>query len=115
MKSSPKMSVGTLMRYFLHMAGALTGVLLIADWGEREKDVASEVHVKRFNSLETSGFHISMCRRISPTRGTRRTSFLGPFDHMRKDMRMQDDTPPLKDALDSVADNVTCNTSSCRE
>ena len=46
------MLCGIYMWYALHTGGKSSGDLLIADWDEPEKNIASEVHVERFESQE---------------------------------------------------------------
>ena len=43
---------GKFTGYALNSGGGWTGDLIIADWHDIEKYVASEVHVKRFKSEE---------------------------------------------------------------
>ena len=70
--------------YTLHAGGGWTEDLLIADWDELEKNVAPEVHVKRFKSAEL--IRIS-CRWVLQTRRARSTSCLAIRTKANRDHR----------------------------
>ena len=75
--------------YILHAGGGLTEDLLIADWDELEKNVAPEVHVKRFKSAEL--IRIS-CRWVLHTRRARSTSCLAIRTKANRDHRCEERT-----------------------
>ena len=90
--STKKMLPGFFMVYALHTEGGWIGDLLSADWDELEKNIASGVHVKRFNHRQVQ---IDTCIKQEGH------VVLRPH-HIRflsKTIRKREQTPTLKDTL----------------
>ena len=88
-----KMLAGIFSKDALHTGGGLTGELLIADGEDLEKNVASEVHVKRFTSHEVQlNRHLQSKIRILPVQRYRsiKGGYIIPRPHCFRLLQRED-------------------------